>query len=268
MSNRVEERFSELKKEKKKAFIVYLTCGYPTLEVTRELILAFAKDGVDVIELGVPFSDPLADGPTIQASSERALKEGVNLEKIFNLTLSLRKETEIPLVIMSYYNPIFTYTLQKFISCSRKVGLDGVIIPDLPPEEGKGLFEELQRAKLVNILLAAPTTSLERAKVIASLSRGFLYYVSLTGVTGAREKLPFKIKKSLQALRKKTSLPICVGFGISKPEQIRQFLEVADGVVIGSAIIDVIRKHESTGKLIPQVREFTQTLLKEVKRYV
>ena len=196
--NRIEEAFKRLKEKNQKALIPFITAGDPDLDKTGELVMAMEKAGADIIELGVPFSDPIADGPIIQRASYRALKGGVSLRKILGLVKDLRRETSVPIVLMTYYNPVFKYGLSEFVKDAVGAAVDGIIVPDLPPEEGRGIIEEGMKAGLDTIFLIAPTSTRERIKMISALSRGFIYYVSLTGVTGARESLPTEVEESVK----------------------------------------------------------------------
>ena len=247
--NRIDRKFHELKKQKKKALIVFMTAGDPNFQKNAELIPAFEKDGVDLIELGVPFSDPLADGPVIQASSQRSLKKKTNLKKILALVKKVRKKSGIPVVLMSYLNPVMRYGYRKFASDAKKAGVDGMIFPDLPPEEGKEVASRMAEKDLCLIYLLAPTSNAERKALVARASRGFIYYVSVTGVTGMRRKLPKEVRSDLARVKRKTKTPVCVGFGISEPSQASKMAKNADGVIVGSALVDFIHRHarESAG---------------------
>ncbi|MCD5401736.1 tryptophan synthase subunit alpha, partial [candidate division NPL-UPA2 bacterium] len=196
--SRIREKFKELRRRREKAFIAFITAGDPNLETTKSLVIELEKREVDIIELGVPFSDPLADGPTIQAASERALRNKVSLKDILGLVKSLRRRVEIPLTLLTYYNPIHRYGLKEFARDAARAGVDGVIVPDLPPEEGKGLKAFARKVGLDTIFLVAPASTSERIKLIAKSSTGFIYYISLTGVTGARDKLTEAIKPTLR----------------------------------------------------------------------
>lgn len=258
--NRINKKFRELKKKRKKAFIAYICAGDPTLGDTYRLAFALEEAGVDLIELGVPFSDPLADGPTIQAASGRALKNKVNLTKIFSLVEKLRKKIDIPIVFMAYYNPVYQFGLKNFILKARKSGLDGVIIPDLPPEEA-GDFTKIAKEKdFCTIFLLAPTSTKKRIKMISSSSKGFIYYVSVTGVTGVRDRLGEDMRKNLRAIKRMTKKPVAIGFGISKPQQIKTIAKYADGVIVGSAIIKIIEKNIKNKNLVKKVKRFVKTL--------
>jgi len=260
--NRIDNLFRKLKKKRKKAFIAYITAGDPTLKKTERIVVELEKSGVDLIELGIPFSDPLADGPTIQKASERAISGGANIRSIFKMARSLRKKVRLPLVFMTYYNLVFHHGIKKFIKDSKKIGVDGVIIPDLPPEESKDLIHIAKKNNFSTIFLAAPTSTKKRLKDIAKKSKGFIYYVSLTGVTGARERLPKDILTNVHRLKRITKKPVCVGFGISNPRQARNISHLADGIIVGSAIIKVIEKNANSKDLYKEVSKFVKSLVK------
>ncbi|NQU19576.1 tryptophan synthase subunit alpha [bacterium] len=256
--NRIDKKFLELKLNKKKAFIVYLTVGYPNITTTEKLVLKLSRAGVDIFELGVPFSDPLADGPVIQESSTFALKHKINLDNIFSLAERLRKKINKPLLIMGYYNPIFTYGLERFARNAKSCGLDGIIVPDLPIEEANQLRAYLNKFKMRLIDFLTPTTDLSRLRRIAKVSKGFIYYVSLTGVTGTRKKLPADILKRLAYLKRFIKIPICVGFGISNREQFKSVTKFSDGAIVGSAIVKKIRENLDRRDLIQKIVSFVK----------
>lgn len=260
MSNRIDKKFKELKRKRKKAFIAFIMAGDPTLNITKNLVFELEKQGSNIIELGVPFSDPLADGPTIQHSSERALKNKINLDSVCKLVKEIRIKTQIPIVFLTYYNLIHHYGLEKFVSKAKSSGVDGVVIPDLPPEESMELRRTAKRKSFSIIPLIAPTSSKERVKKIANASSGFIYYVSLTGTTGARKKLPKELSASLRKIKRMTRVPVCVGFGISKREQVKSISKLADGVIVGSAIIKVIERNRGKKNLVKNVGMFVKNL--------
>ena len=235
----------DLKKKRQKALIVFMTAGDPSLKKNEELIHSFEKEGVDLIELGVPFSDPLADGPVIQASSQRSLKRGTNLKKILQLVKNVRKKSQIPLVLMSYLNPIWHYGLKRFALKAHRAGVDGVIIPDLPPDEGKEIAAALKRRHLDLIYLMAPTSTKARQKLVARQSSGFIYYVSLTGVTGMKNKLSATLAAQVRSVKRNSRLPVCVGFGVSTPQQAKVVSKTADGVIIGSSVVRALDRHRN-----------------------
>lgn len=235
---RLSERFRALRAAGEGALLPFVTAGDPDLDFTEALIVAFAESGADGVELGVPFSDPIADGPTIQRASQRALAGHVSLRKILEMVRRLRSQVEIPLIVMGYANPFFAMGEERFASAAAEVGVDGVICPDLPPEEGAPLYDALAKRGIDPILLAAPTTSPERMRMLADRTRGFLYYVALTGVTGARSAVAADLRAGVERVRAVSDVPVCVGFGISTPAQAREVAGFANGVVVASAIID------------------------------
>jgi tryptophan synthase alpha chain len=227
------------------ALIPYITVGYPTVETTLKVVPLFATSGCDIIELGIPFSDPLADGATIQRAAYEALRQGVTIKVCFEVAQELRRQVEIPLVFMTYYNPVLKFGVEQFCSKCAEVGIDGLIIPDLPPEEGQDLEQSTKRHELDLIYLLSPASTEERIKLVASRSSGFIYLVSLTGVTGARAKLPEELESFVARVRERTEKPLCVGFGVSTPEQARRIGKVADGVIVGSRIIQLLDEDKS-----------------------
>lgn len=260
MLNRIDQKFRDLNKAKKKAFIAFITAGDPDLKTTADLILVLEKAGSDIVELGIPFSDPLADGPTIQASYERALKKGVTVAKILEMVRQVRSFSQVPIALMSSYNPVFHYGQQKFVNDAKKVGVDGLIIPDLPPEEARDLIKLCRQRQIALVFFLSPTTTKARMKKIGNLSTGFIYYVSLTGVTGARASLPADVLTNIAKAKRLTKKPICVGFGISTPEQVQQMQKQADGVIVGSAIVKTVEKNIGSASLLEAVGAFVQQL--------
>jgi tryptophan synthase alpha chain len=233
-------RIAAFWKEGKKALVPFVTAGFPKKDITPEIVWALADSGADMVELGIPFSDPLADGPTIQASSQIALQRGVRLLDIFRMAEKIRTRSEIPLLLMGYYNPLFAYGLEKFCRDAAHSGVDGLIIPDLPPEEGGELAKICRPHNLSVVYLIAPTTPAGRIAKIANSSSDFSYCISITGVTGERKNLSTELKDFLLSVRMKTRKPFVVGFGISTPEQVRQLAPYSDGVVVGSALVKLI----------------------------
>lgn len=260
--NRIDAKFKELKAQGKKALIVYITCGYPDIATTEKLVLELEKRGVDIIELGVPFSDPLADGPIIQEASSYALKKKINLKDIFFLVKRLRRKSQIPLCLMGYYNPIFSFGQDRFVAEAINAGIDGVIIPDLPPEEDERLVSLAKRSGLKTIFFLSPTSSSGRVAYISKVSTGFIYYVSLTGVTGAKQALPADLQQNIRAIKRCTTKPVCVGFGISKPEHIKEVFKAADGVIVGSAVVKVIKENIGKQDLVQGVGRFVKNLMR------
>ena len=258
--NRIDLLFKRLKRERKKALIPFITAGDPDLDTTKDLVLALEESGAHIIELGVPFSDPLADGPIIQAASLRALRQGVDLGKVFELVEDVRQETEIPLLLMTYYNPVFRLGLEKTAHRAALVGVDGFIIPDLPPEES-GEWTELARANNLDVIfLVAPNTPPSRARFVASKTSGFLYAVSLTGITGKRKGIQEGLTDYLKMLRSITNKPIAVGFGISSPSQVKAIGPLCDGVIVGSALVDFLAQYGNKKDCFIQIRSFVKSI--------
>ena len=229
-------------KPKSKALVAYVTAGYPSMEATLKLVPLLAQNGCDIIEIGIPFSDPMADGATIQQASHIALRNGVTTKSCLEAAEQLRKQVNVPLLFMTYYNPVFTYGIESFCRDCRRSGVDGLIIPDLPPDEGAELEAASRRQGLDLVYLLAPTSTKERIRLVAEKSAGFIYLVSVAGVTGARDKLPQNLDTFISRVRKETAKPLCVGFGISTPQQAAQVAGIADGVIIGSQIIKLAQQ--------------------------
>jgi tryptophan synthase alpha chain len=243
------------------ALIPYITVGYPSIETTLKAVPLLASSGCDIVELGIPFSDPLADGATIQRASYEALRQGVTPRVCLEVAQELRRQVEIPLVFMTYYNPVLKFGLEQFCSRCAEVGIDGLIIPDLPPEEGQELEQSTKRHGLDLIYLLSPASTEERIRLVTSKSSGFIYLVSLTGVTGARDKLPEELEGFVARVREKTEKPICVGFGISTPEQARRIAKVADGVIVGSRIIQLLDEDKSLKNVCSFIKDLRDALL-------
>lgn len=258
--SRIADVFAARKKLNKAALIPFVTAGDPSLAHTAELVLEMEKQGADIIELGVPFSDPLADGPTIQAASQRALAHGVRLEDIIEFVSGLRSQTQVPLALMTYYNPVYQYGLKRTAQKAARAGVDGFIIPDLPPEEAEEWKKEADKAGLDTIFLLAPTSDRTRVRKVARLSSGFIYYVSVTGITGARNRLPDDLLAKLELVKRHASIPVAVGFGISTPEQVARLASHADAIIVGSAIVNLIAKHAEDPQLVPIVGRFVAYL--------
>lgn len=237
---RIASTFKRLGKVHETALIPYVTVGYPSLEVTRQLVPVIARQGADLIELGIPFSDPLADGATIQRASHAALEQGVTIADCLSVAAEARRANEIPLIFMSYYNPIHKYGLGRFATDCAASGVDGLIAPDLPPEEAGDLKAACQSAGVDVIFLVAPTSTDERLERVTAMASGFIYCVSLTGVTGARSELGPDAARLVERVRQFTDLPLVVGFGVSTPQQVAQVARFADGAVVASAIVNVI----------------------------
>jgi len=258
--NRIEETFSDLRERNEKALVGFVTAGDPTPEMSMKIVLGMCRSGLDILELGVPFSDPTADGPIIQRSSERSLEKGTSLTSVLEMTRRIRAETSTPIILFSYYNPIFNYGLSRFYKEAMGAGADGVLVVDLPPEESDEMTAEWTGQGFSLIRLVAPTTPQERMALIAGSGEGFLYLVSKTGVTGSHGLDIQDISQRVTRLREATQLPICVGFGISTPEHVAGIAAVADGVVVGSAFEKLIEKNMNDSGLAEILSEFVKTL--------
>jgi tryptophan synthase alpha chain len=257
---RIEKKFAQLNAEGRKALIPYITTGDPSIETTLELVLALEKAGADVIELGMPFSDPIADGPIIQRATERALHNGVTLQKVLDQGKLIRNKSEIPLVLFSYFNPLLNHGLEKLSQDAVAAGFDGVLASDLTVEESQVFVKTMRASGLNTIFLVAPTSSRERMKAIAETSNGFLYAVSRTGVTGERQELPDDLRDFLRTLRSFTKLPIAVGFGISRPEHLQAVWQEVDGAVVGSSIVKKVEEYIGNPNLVSEVGAFARWL--------
>jgi tryptophan synthase alpha chain len=247
--------------KKHTALIPYVTVGYPTIETTLKAVPRFARAGCDIIELGIPFSDPLADGATIQRASHEALRQGVTPEVCLEVADKLRQQVKTPLVFMTYYNPVLKFGPGQFCSRCAETGIDGLIIPDLPPEEGEELEVSAKRRGLDVIYLLSPASTEERIELVISRASGFIYLVSLTGVTGARADLPRELESFVARVREKTEKPLCVGFGVSTPEQARRVGKVADGVIVGSRIMQLLGEEKSIENAVSFAKSLRKTLL-------
>jgi tryptophan synthase alpha chain len=233
----VTVKFLTLRQKGKKAFIPYIMAGYPSEEDTIKITGLLEECGADIMELGVPFTDPLADGPVIQAASEEALKNGMNLKKVLLLVERIKRQFSIPVILMTYYNPVFKYGEEKFVRDAINAGVSGVIIPDLPPDEAHSLKRHARKTGLDTIFLAAPTSTPERLRLIAKASTGFIYYVSITGITGSKLILDGSQRYIIDTLRKLTDKPVATGFGVSTPEEAKAVAAFSDGVIVGSSIV-------------------------------
>ena len=266
LTTRISKRFAELRATRELGIVAYITAGDPTLNATRVFVLALAEAGADVVELGVPFSDPLADGPTIQRASERALKSGTTLAGVLALVRQIRESSQVPLVLFSYFNPILQMGLEKFAAAAAEAGADGVLVTDLTPEESAEYRQILQAHHLDTIFLAAPTSTDERLVKIAACSSGFLYVISRTGVTGAKDALPDDLPALLRRARSFTKLPIAVGFGISLPGHVSVLGGLADAAVVGSALVSEIEKAASPEAAAAALRERIRALKDTARR--
>jgi tryptophan synthase alpha chain len=262
--NRIVERFARLQREGKKGFIVYVGAGDPDLDTTRRLALAFDRAGIDVLELGVPFSDPLADGLVNQLAAQRGLESGTTPPKVLETVAAIRKESQIPVVLYIYFNLIHRCGIERFIQDAARAGVDGLLVLDLPPEESEGYEALMRQAGLCNIYLVAPTTPEDRIELIVKRSSGFIYYVSREGVTGMQQSVSDTIAPMVAKIRRHTDLPVAVGFGISTPEQARLAAAEADAVVVGSAVVNRIAAIGNTTQLAGVV-EFVESVARAVR---
>jgi tryptophan synthase alpha chain len=255
---RIAARFGQLKKEDRKALVAYITAGDPDLKTTLQILAGLEAAGVDVLEIGVPFSDPTADGPVIQAASRRALQSGTTLTGILEMIAALRKVSEIPVVLFGYYNPIYVYGPKRFASDARRSGVDGILVVDLPPEEAAELRQYTDRAGIDFIPLIAPTSPEARIRRIVKKSRGFIYYISITGVTGTAAPVGEEIIRNAAKIQEITDLPLVVGFGITTAGQARAIAACTDGIVIGSAFVRLIGEHGNGPQLVEILSSFTR----------
>jgi tryptophan synthase alpha chain len=257
---RISETFVALRSRGEVALIPYLTAGDPDLATTFHLVHELARQGADLIELGIPFSDPMADGPTHQRAAERALRSGTSIARVLDLVQNLRRTLTVPLILFTYYNPVFRYGGERFARDARQAGVDGVLCVDLPPEEADELKRETDRQDLDLIFLLAPTSSLSRARTVLTRARGFVYYVAVTGVTGARATLPPDLSEMVRRIRAISPVPVGVGFGISSPEQAAEVASVADAVIVGSALSQIIETHGGQPDLVERIGVFAGSL--------
>ncbi len=266
--SRIEAAFRQAGEQGRAAFVPYITAGDPSPERTASLVLALERAGADVVELGVPFSDPLADGPVNQRAAQRALAAGTTLQGVLGMVAAIRKDTSVPLVLFTYFNPLHRMGLDRFAAAAAAGGVDGVLVTDLAVDEAADYLAPMRRAQVDTIFLAAPTSGPERAARVSRESRGFLYYISRTGVTGDPEDLSVTLEDEVQQIRQRVALPVAVGFGISTPEQVRQVAQVADGVVVGSALVAHIEKHGVAEDLPARLQQFACTLAAATRREV
>lgn len=270
MTTRIDTRFAELKKEGRAAFVTFVMCGDPDLATSLEIIKALPEAGADIIEIGMPFTDPMADGPAIQAAGLRALKAGTTLKKTLQVVRDFRKGDNVtPVVLMGYYNPIYIYGVEKFLPDAKAAGVDGLIIVDLPPEEDTELCIPALKAGLNFIRLATPTTDDKRLPAVLANTSGFVYYVSITGITGSASADTAQVAAAVARIKRHTQLPVCVGFGIRTPEAAASIAQAANGAVIGSALIDALRatldaEGRATAKTVPAVADLAAALAQGV----
>ena len=260
MISKLDRTFAELQHRGEKALITYVMAGDPSLQETEQLVVELEQAGADIIELGVPFSDPIADGPVIQQAAERALRSGTSLRTILSMVTRVRIRTQIPIVLMAYYNTIHAFGPERFFQEAAQAGVDGLILPDMPPDEAGPLKLPAAEAGISLIFLLAPTSTAERRTFVARESQGFVYYVSLTGITGAKLSDVADVKKSVDKIRKVTHLPVAVGFGVATPEDAAKIAAIADGVIVGSAIVKQIDAHRQKPEMVKHVAEFVRSL--------
>jgi tryptophan synthase alpha chain len=257
---RISQTFERLRHAHERALIPYVTAGDPDLEMTKRLVREMVQCGGDLIEIGVPFSDPVADGPIVQRASQRALQAGTTLRKILRMVRELRRDIDAPLILMTYYNPVFRYGEAAFVADALDADVDAIIVPDLPPEEAQMLIELTADTPLDMIFLAAPTSTAARLAMISEVSRGFIYYVSRLGTTGVRDRLADDLRPMLEKVRASTAKPIAVGFGVSTPEHVRLVAEMADGVVVASAILQLLEDLQGREDRLERVGDFVAAL--------
>jgi len=271
VTTRIDTKFAELKKDGRAAFVTFVMCGDPDMATSLDIIKALPKAGADIIEIGMPFTDPMADGPAIQAAGLRALKAGMTLKKTLQVVRDFRKnDSATPIVLMGYYNPIYIYGVDKFLADAKAAGVDGLIIVDLPPEEDTELCIPAMKAGLNFIRLATPTTDDKRLPAVLENTSGFVYYVSITGITGSAAANATQVSDAVARIKRHTKLPVCVGFGIRTPEAARDIAKAANGAVVGSALIDVMRETldangKATAKTVPAVADFVASLAQGVR---
>lgn len=251
--SRIQNTFRKSKEESNRIFLPYLCAGDPNLELSHELVLEAEKAGADIIELGIPFSDPLADGPTIQKATQRSLKNGTGMAEVFELVRLVRQDSDIPLVLMTYYNPVFRYGEKRFLDEASKAGADGILVVDLPPEEGLNFYDMIPDYDLDSILLATPTTPSDRVEDLSKLATGFLYYVMVTGVTGTRSGYDTGLAEQINNVGQLSTLPTVVGFGVSDIQTVEDYLEPINGVVAGSYLIEGINENQGNPEAIKRV---------------
>jgi tryptophan synthase alpha chain len=260
---RIERKFQELREKERAALVTYITAGDPSLELTPDVVFQLEKSGADIVELGVPFSDPMADGPTIQLASERALKGGTTLHGVLDAVRKIRKHSEIPLLLFGYYNPFFVYGLEKLAADASEAGVDGILSVDLPPEEAEEFKTHTDTKGLNLVFLLAPNSTAERISLVAEHASGFVYLVSVTGVTGERPNLDYSLKPVIDDIRKHIKLPVGVGFGVSTPSQVTKIARLADAVIVGSALVRIIEKDgDNRVSLLSRIGEFVSGLSK------
>ncbi|OPX30217.1 MAG: tryptophan synthase subunit alpha [Candidatus Omnitrophica bacterium 4484_171] len=257
---RIDEKFQELKTAKKKAFITYLTFGFPYISFTKDIILALQNTPVDMIEIGVPFSDPLADGPILQEASKIAISKGADSDKLFSVLNSLKGKISTPLIIMTYYNPVYRFGVDKFLNNAKKADVSGIMVVDLPVEEASYFIRKSRRLNIDTIFFITPQTQNRRIKEIAEASRGFIYYISVAGITGPRSLSLNSIHKNIRYIKKFSKIPVCVGFGIHKRTQVKELFKISDGVIVGSALAKFIKSSYKDKDFFNKLERFIKRL--------
>ena len=258
--SRIADTFASLSSQNRKGFIPFITAGDPDLETTKHLIIELARLGSTLIELGIPFTDPMADGPVIQRASERALQNPFGIAEVLRIVSAARQETDVPIILFSYFNPLLQFGVERLAREARNAGIDGVLVTDMVPEEAEAFATELKRNELDMIFLIAPTSTDERLRLVAERASGFIYAVSRAGITGAREAMSAEAEKLVRRMRQFSNLPIAVGFGISKPEHVADVWRYADAAVVGSAIVDRMEKAKNSATVVKEIGEFTASL--------
>lgn len=258
---RLEDKFKSLRKENRKAFIAYVPFGFPNIKATKSICLSLQEAGVDVIELGIPFSDPLADGPIIQKATTAALAKGANMDNFFKELSQLKKTLKIPVAIMSYYNPIFKFGLVKFLKKMKQIGASALINVDMPLEESREYIKEARKLDIDTIFFVTPVTSAARIKKIVKQSKGFIYYVSVTGITGPKDLEYASLSSHIKSIKRVTKIPVCVGFGIHNREQVSKINTFSDGVIVGSEIVKFIDKHYKSKNFLNKLKNHVKSLI-------
>lgn len=256
----IKEKFQQLKKQGKKAFIAYVPYGFPTIKQTKDIIFALQEAGVDIIELGIPFSDPVADGPVIQGAASIALKNGANTKNLFSTLNKIKKDIKVPLALMTYYNPVFICGAERFFKSMNSAGTSGILTVDLPIDEASEYVKKAKKYKIETVFFITPVTPLSRAKKIIKACRGFIYYISVTGTTGVREISYGTLAGHIKQLKKETNLPVCVGFGVHTKEQFVSICKFSDGAIIGSAIVKFIKENYSKRNFLYSLKKYVKSL--------
>ena len=264
---RINNKFSELKARNKAALVCYLTAGDPDMDTTGEIVLNIEKSGCDIVELGIPFSDPMADGPTIQLASERSLKNGTSLKDVLSSVKEIRKHSELPIILFGYYNPFLAYGLERFANDASDAGVDGVLVVDLPPDEADEFKTFLDEKELDMIFLLAPTSNRERIALVSENGSGFIYLVSVTGVTGARPDQDYSLEDLTKEIKNKSRLPVGIGFGVSSPDQAKMISSFSDAVIVGSALIKIIENGScNKNNMMNEISNFVSGLSQACQR--